>query len=538
MQHRNNSMRLGTALTIVEMVVSLAIMAIIFATILPLFSNLQKNWRSKQTTSEILQNGRIFIDHISRNLVKAVTITAVSGPSVTQGYIQFEDNDGNSLGYGIGAGYVEFGPVGTAARLAGPVSELRFTCYDANNFVVPCSEPNAVRFVQATAVLADPYEIIQDKTFTTSVYLRSNANKFEEGITPKTALEFDGVAAITPVLAEIDDTHYLCAYTAWDSSGRVVVLTVNTDDWTISKGLTYSFDTDRGYTPGLAQIDEYNYLCAYEGTGSDGWAVILTVTPGTWSVAKGTAFRYDASTGKTPALSQIDDTHFLCAYTGGFDDGWCTVLTVDTGTKTITAAEPREFDSQQGVTPALSKIDSQHHLCAYRGQNSDGYGVVLTVDTGTWSVTKETAFEFDKQNCEQPALSKIDDAHYLCAYEGKNNDGWATVLIVEQAGWTITQGAAFEYNTQRGITPALSQIEPERYICAYQSSAGDGWAVVLVVNLIAWTISKQTPAEFDIIYAMSPDLAKIDERHYLCAYRGSGYDGWAVVLEEGMKIRP
>ena len=237
-------------------------------------------------------------------------------------------------------------------------------------------------------------------------------------------------------------------------------------------------------------------------------------------------------------MSQIDDTHFLCAYTGGFDDGWCTVLTVDTGTKTITQAPAIEFDAQQGITPALARIDSQHHLCAYRGQNGDGYSAVLTVDTGTWSVTKETAFEFDKQNCEQPALSKIDDTHYLCAYEGQGSDGWATVLIVEQASWTITRGAAFEYEGQQGTTPALAQIEPERYVCAYQSSAGDGWAVVLVVNLIAWTIGKQTPAEFDIVYGLSPDLAKIDERHYLCVYRGSGYDGWAVVLEEGMKIRP
>jgi len=538
MRYRNNKRGLRGALTIVEMVMALAIMAIIFATLLPLFRNLQKNWDSNQTTSEMLQSGRVFIDHISRNLAKAVKITAVSGPLVTAGYIQFEANDGNDLRYGVGDGYVEFGPVGAAARLSGPVSELRFTCYDANNFVVPCSEPNTVRFVQATAVLPDPYGIIQDKTFTTSVYLRSNADKFGEGITPKTAFEFDGIAGITPVVANIDETHYLCTYTGWDGSGRAVVMFVNLADWTISRGSIFSFDAARGYTPALAQIDEYNYLCAYEGTNSEGWAVILTVTPGVWSVAKGTAFEFDGNKGKAPALSQIDENHFLCAYTGGFNDGWCTVLAVNTGTKTITKGDSLEFNGQSGITPALSRIDSEHHLCAYRGRHGDGYGTVLTVDTGTWSVAEETAFEFDKRNCEQPALSKIDDAHYLCAYEGRGSDRWATVLIVQPGTWTISQGTAFEFDSRQGATPALAQIEPDRYVCAYQGSGGDGWAVVLVVNLIAWTISKQTPAEFDIVYAATPDLAKIDERHYLCTYRGVGYDGWAVVLEEGMKIRP
>ena len=135
-------------------------------------------------------------------------------------------------------------------------------------------------------------------------------------------------------------------------------------------------------------------------------------------------------------------------------------------------------------------------------------------------------------------MSKIDDAHYLCAYGGSGSDGWATVLIVQPGTWTISRGTAFEFDSQRGTTPALAQIGPERYVCACQGSGGDGWTVVLVVNLIAWTISKQTPAEFDIAYAATPDLAKIDQRHYLCAYRGTWYDGWAVVLEEGMKIRP
>ncbi len=538
MRYRNNKRGLRGALTIVEMVVALAIMAIIFATILPLFRNLQKNWDSNQTTSEMLQNGRVFIDHISRNLAKAVKITTVSNPSVTAGYIQFEANDGNDLRYGVGDGYVEFGAVGAGARLAGPASQLRFTCYDVNNFVVPCTEPNAVRFVQATAVFADPHGIIQDKTFTASVYIRSNANKLGEGIAPKTEFEFDGIAAITPVVAKIDETHYLCTYTGWDGSGKAIVMTVNLTDWTISRGSIFSFDIDRGYIPALMQIDEYNYLCAYEGTNSDGWAVILTVTPGVWSVGKGTSFEFDGNKGKTPALSQIDDSHFLCVYTGGFNDGWCTVLAVDTGTKTITKGESLEFDSQNGVAPALSRIDSEHHLCAYRGRHGDGYSTVLTVDTGTWSVTEETAFEFDKRNCEQPALSKIDDAHYVCAYEGSGSDGWATVLIVQPGTWTISQGTAFEFDGQQGTTPALAQIEPDRYVCAYQGSGGDGWAVVLVVNFIAWTISKQTPAEFDIVYAATPDLAKIDERRYLCAYRGIWYDGWAVVLEEGMKVRP
>jgi prepilin-type N-terminal cleavage/methylation domain-containing protein len=76
-------------LTMMEMIISLVIMAVIFAAILPQFRNIQNSWASKQTNAEVLQNGRILISHLNRNLAKAARITAVSDPCDTTGYIEF-----------------------------------------------------------------------------------------------------------------------------------------------------------------------------------------------------------------------------------------------------------------------------------------------------------------------------------------------------------------------------------------------------------------------------------------------------------------
>jgi len=82
----------------------------------------------------------------------------------------------------------------------------------------------------------------------------------------------------------------------------------------------------------LARIDPDNYLCAYVGDSDDGWAVVLTVDTGNWEITNGTPpFEYDTEKGKTPALVQIDPDNYLCAYGGNEDDGWAVVLKPGSG---------------------------------------------------------------------------------------------------------------------------------------------------------------------------------------------------------------
>jgi len=184
MGRRGGKIRLRDAMTLLELVIAMAMIGIIFAAILPQFALIRNSWDVKQGTAEALQNGRVLMDHISRNLSKAVRITAVSESSVTSGYIQFVANDGNTFKYEYVAGennnYVEFGPQpGTLSDLAGPVSLLKFTCYDAcdlDNPLSPVTDTNDVRVVKVDATFTNSASIGQDKTFTTWVYLRTNAN--------------------------------------------------------------------------------------------------------------------------------------------------------------------------------------------------------------------------------------------------------------------------------------------------------------------------------------------------------------------------
>ena len=89
---RHNRQYNRTALTLVEMIIAMAIMAIIFAAIVPQFRNIRISWDSKRASAETLQNGRVLIDHLNHNLTKAVKITAVSDDNEPNGFIHFEDS--------------------------------------------------------------------------------------------------------------------------------------------------------------------------------------------------------------------------------------------------------------------------------------------------------------------------------------------------------------------------------------------------------------------------------------------------------------
>lgn len=158
-----------------EMVISMAIMAILFAVLVPQLRAIQNSWDSKAGNAEILQNGRVLMDHLYRNLASAAQITAVSDSAETDGYIEFEDNDENILRYDIAANnYVKFGTVGSLNDLAGPVSQLLFTCYDGNEPATPITDGNDIRLVNVQATLTNPTAAGRDLTVGTSVCLRTD----------------------------------------------------------------------------------------------------------------------------------------------------------------------------------------------------------------------------------------------------------------------------------------------------------------------------------------------------------------------------
>lgn len=531
------------ALTLLEMIIALAILGIIFAAILPQFRAIFNSWDSKQASAEILQNSRVLIDHLNNNLSRALRITAVSPAAQTNGYIEFKDAADVTQRYDVAAAssYVQFGEVGSLSELAGPVSQLQFTCYDACDLSTPITDVTKIRYVNVASTFSNPAAMGQSKTFSTQAYLRANYQSDDVdwglGSAEDPWLEYDTLQGQMPALGQIDSSHYLCVYNGDGDDGWAVVLQVNAD-WSITKKTPFEFDASDAQTPSMVQIDATHYLCAYTGTGDDGWACVLTVDTGTWNISKSSSFEFDTSDGMEPALAKIDDTHYLCAYRGSSDDGWAVVLNVASGSYAISGNTAFEFDTSNGQEPALVQIDGTHYLCTYRGPNDDGWACVLAINTGTWAISKSSSFEFDTQNGQNSDLLKIDGTHYLCAYTGQGSDGWAVILIVNSGTYAISKGTPCEFDSQNGEMPAMSWVNSNCYVCTYVTNGSKGQSIALLVSTNNWNIVTAQSYQYESNQQTQSSLARIDDNHCLAVYSGHQSDGFAGVLRVNVLILP
>ena len=160
--------------TLVEMLVAMALMAIIFAAIVPEFRAIRNSWASSEESSTIIQNGRVLEEHLYRNLSSAKQILSVSPSGTTTGFIIFKDTLGVKKQYKFNSGYVDFNDGTGGAPLAGPVSRFQISCYAIDHNYAPTTDVNMIRCVS----VATDFNTVSGttKTFTTSAYLQTNAN--------------------------------------------------------------------------------------------------------------------------------------------------------------------------------------------------------------------------------------------------------------------------------------------------------------------------------------------------------------------------
>ena len=218
------------ALTLMEMVIALAIMTVVFAAVLPQFRLIHNSWDTRQASAETVQNGRVFVDFLNRTLAAAVKINTVSSSTDTDGYIEFEAADGTVYRCDLAEdNYIEFGETGDQSELAGPVSSLKFVCYNLDDFDTPTTIVDEIRLVTAEAVFPDSSDIGSDKTFSASAFIQANGNPEEvqnssasmPGIVVKDQIDYGGS------LARFDSYYSSKGSYASQTAGDEVVITTN-----------------------------------------------------------------------------------------------------------------------------------------------------------------------------------------------------------------------------------------------------------------------------------------------------------------------
>jgi hypothetical protein len=168
--------------TLVELTVATAIMATVFAALMPLFTGIRNSADARWASLEMVQNARVLNEQLCRYLTQARRVVAVSASLNDAGYIEFEAEGGMVYRCTLGTrGYIEFGPVGKLHDLAGPVEYLRFACYSDADFDRPLQTPDAVRLVSWEVGLKSTGSLTQGKSVAGACCLRVHPSTTDSG---------------------------------------------------------------------------------------------------------------------------------------------------------------------------------------------------------------------------------------------------------------------------------------------------------------------------------------------------------------------
>ncbi len=155
-----------------EMVVTLAIMAILVAAVAPQIAAVNAKWQTKQDAFALTQNARVMLDHITRNLSQAREITAVTDAEASLGSITFTDADGRENSYQLQDGTVYYNDGSSDEPLAENIQSFSLQCYKAQG-LSQTAEPSDVRYIEVD-VNIQPDDLETGRTFSTAILLMND----------------------------------------------------------------------------------------------------------------------------------------------------------------------------------------------------------------------------------------------------------------------------------------------------------------------------------------------------------------------------
>lgn len=164
--------------TLVELLVVVSMMSIVAVSItIPMRSSRQV-WESGDRYAEVMQNALIGMDKITRELKHAKQIISISGPTITEGFVEFKDRldtptipSIKRFQYTAGGGNLMYGSPGSLSILTGPVNSLKFTCYQSDGSV-PTTAPEKIAVIQVEMTTYDSQGKVPNIPLKTKVRVR------------------------------------------------------------------------------------------------------------------------------------------------------------------------------------------------------------------------------------------------------------------------------------------------------------------------------------------------------------------------------
>lgn len=167
----------------------------------------------------------------------------------------------------------------------------------------------------------------------------------------------------------------------------------------------------------------------------------------------GTRNEFFSSGNKPSSACRLTDTRIVACYSDNVNDGWVRAFDVDRSTGAFTGLSSAiEFDASQAKQMKMLRVDDTHFIIAWQDIDSDGKVCLFSVDAGTGAITQGTPLEFDTTFASYMALELLDSTHFLLTWQNTSTGGNGSARAYSMntgAGTISALGSAHQFATAR-----------------------------------------------------------------------------------------
>jgi hypothetical protein len=280
-------------------------------------------------------------------------------------------------------------------------------------------------------------------------------------------LEYDTSNGYTPDIVRVSGNIFAIAYRGQGSDGFLKTASITPGGDIGNSAIdTLEYDTSNGYEPSIIHVSGNIYAIAYRGTGSNGFLVTVSITPGgdIGDVVIDT-LEYDTSNGNTPDIIRVSGNIFAIAYRGQGSDGFLKTVSItpagDIGNSVI---DTLEYRTSNGYEPSIINVSGDIYAIACRGTGSNGFLDTVSIEAnGDIGNSVIDSLEFDTSNGYEPCIIGASDGIFIIAYRGQGSDGFVTTVRMGAGG-----GSTYEILSSAGSSS----------IRAYVSVSGENATIV------------------------------------------------------------
>lgn len=117
----------------------------------------------------------------------------------------------------------------------------------------------------------------------------------------------------------------------------------------------------------------------------------------------------------------------------------------------------------------------------------------------------------------ETSMLKLDNEHYLVAFENSSGEGCLQVMVVSAAGFISEHATELVYNTVGAKDTSLIHMTGEYYVLAYNLTAGAGYVSLVQVSS-TYVITIKSSLQFDSQNCEQQQLVWLDTGHFFLSY--------------------